>query len=272
MPNTLKVVRPPMETPIPCGSGNLIAQQGLSEAMKPFLSLKLVGASSTKQRPGDDLVFASGQATVTYVLSGQATYADSTGKRGLLKPGGLCWVLSGSGAWSRIQPATDNYLAIELRLALAPALENSPPQSALLDKNWVEREGPARLIIGWFGESKGNFTLPSLMNYAVVNLRARQDWCYGLPANHMFAWVLVVSGRLIINGDEVTANRIVLLDAPRGNIHLHATADTLFVVGSSQAFDHDLIAHQNSVHTSTDALRLAVARLSGLEASIAVNT
>jgi redox-sensitive bicupin YhaK (pirin superfamily) len=270
MPNTLRVVRPQTETLIAYDSGNLIAQQHLCEKMKPFLSLKLIGANTTHDQHRNDLVYSSGQAIITYVLSGQAAYADSTGKRGLLKQGGLSWVLSGAGVWSHMEPATENYLAIELCVALAPALEHSPPQSAWLDAAWVEREGPAALLIGWFGDNKGAFTLPSLMNYAVVNLQARQEWHYTLPANHSVVWVLVVNGSLITEAGEVAANHIVLLEPESRNIRLQATTDSIVVVGSSQTFDHDLMSQENSVHTSSDALRLGRARLSELAASLDV--
>lgn len=272
MPNTLRVVSPLMEKLTQCDSGNLIALQNLSENIKPFLSLKLIGAGSASDAHQDDLVFASGQATVTYVISGQAAYADSTGKRGLLKQGGVSWVLSGSGAWSRVEPITHNYLAVELSVALAPALENSPPQSAWLDANVVERDGPAGLLIGWFGENTGSFTLPSLMNYAVVHLNANQEWCYEIPANHCVAWVFVVSGALVTPGGEMAANRITLLDCSSGEVNLRATANSIFVVGSNQAFDHDLIAHKNSVHTSSDALQMGIERLAQLEASLEVKS
>lgn len=267
MPNTLRVVRP-LEKFTQCDSGNLIAQQNLSEKIKPFLSLKLIGAGQASDLQQDDLVYASGRATITYVISGQAVYADSTGKRGLLKQGGLSWVLSGAGAWSQITPATNNYLALELSVALAPALENSPTQSAWLDANLIERDGPAGLLVGWFGENKGNFTLPSLMNYALVNLRARQDWSYELPANHRVVWVFVISGALMAAEGEIAANQIRVLDGSSGKIKVRATAGSLFVVGSSQEFAHDLIAHKNSVHTSTDALQLGLDRLAELEVSL----
>lgn len=270
MLNTLRVVRPLMEQLAQCDGGNVIALQNLSEKIKPFLSLKLIGTSLLSDTQADIPVFSSGQATITYVIAGQAAYSDSTGKQGLLKQGGLSWLLSGSGVWTRLEPVTDNYLAIELRVALAPALENSPPQTAWLDADVIEREGPAHLFIGWHGESRGNFTLPSLMNYALVNLRARQDWHYQMPANHTCVWIFVISGALATASGEVLANRIALLDGINRHIHLRATADTVFVIGSSQEFDHDLITHNNSVHTSRDALRLGTSRLAELEQTLSV--
>jgi redox-sensitive bicupin YhaK (pirin superfamily) len=268
MPNTLRLVSPLAEKLAQYDSGNLIALQNLSKGIQPFLSLKLIGAGPASDSEQNAPVFTSGQALVTYVIAGQAAYEDSTGKRGLLKQGGLSWVLSGGGMWSCIEPVTTNYLAIELCVALAPALENSPPQSAWLDENAIERAGPASLFVGWFGEGRGNFTLPSLMNYALVQLRAQQEWSYPLPANHSVCWVFVVKGSLEADAGKIAANKITLLNCARGKTRLRATADAVFVVGSSQAFGHDLISLNNSVHTSPEALRLGMSRLAALEQSL----
>jgi len=268
MPNTLRVVRSLPEKLVQYDSGNIIAQQHFREAINPFLSLKLVGANPARAAQATDPVFASGQATITYVLAGHAVYEDSTGKRGLLKQGDVSWVLSGSGMWSRIEPTAKNYFAIELRVALAPALENSPPQSAWLDAGLVERQGPAALLIGWFGESRANFTLPSLMNCAVIKLSARQEWCYELPTNHSLVWVFVVNGALATAEGEIAANKMLLLNGQDGKIALSASADAVFVVGSSQAFGHDLMARQDSVHTSLDAMKMGIHRLDELKASL----
>lgn len=251
-----------------CEHGNLIALQELGEKMKPFVSLKLLRAGSDAKISQAALMPASGQAIITYLIAGQAIYSDSTGKRGALTQDGWSWVISGAGVVSKLEPITSDYLAIQLCIALTPAMENSLPQSAYLNADEMEREGPAQVLIGWHGNHRGKFALPSLMNYVVVHLKARQTWHYEVSTNHHFAWVFLVGGGLATAEGEVTANKITILNRTSEKIRLCATADAVFVIGSSQDFMHDLIFQKNSVHTSREALQLSLETLADLEESL----
>ncbi len=249
--------------------GNLIELQNLSEKLKPFVSLKLLSANSRVKLSQPSLMPASGQAIITYLISGQALYADSTGKSGVLTQDGWSWIISGEGILTTLEPLTTDFLAIQLCIALTPAVENSLPQSAYVGSDAMERDGPAQVLIGWHGNSFSRFALPSLINYLVVNLRARQSWSYELPTNHQFAWVLVLRGAIETTEGEITANKITMLKKNSEKIRLCAMSDAIFVLGSSQLFMHDLICTENSVHTSKESLQIGQEKLARLARSSA---
>lgn len=249
--------------------GNLIAQQHPDQKMKPFVALKLLSASSSARINQLTAMPSSGQAIITYIISGQALYSDSTGKHGTLMQDDWSWVISGTGVVSRLEPITSDYLAIQLCIALTPAMETSVPQSAYINSEPMERESPAQVLIGWHRHQSGVFTLPSLMNYLVVHLHSDQSWNYEVPINHRLVWVLVVRGSLVTPEGEIKANRITMLSATREKIKLRATADAIFVVGSCQEFMYDLICTKNSVHTSHEALHLGLQKLAELEHTLA---
>lgn len=250
-----------MEDPYQQDKNNLITAESDLEKIKPFISLELFTARTMpgENSPGASqptLTPASGKAIITYVVSGEAAYSDSTGKRGILKKDGWSWVITGSGIWYSIEPITSDYVGVQLCIALSPALENSPPQCAYLDPVLTAQDDPAQLLIGWHGKNRSTFAIPSLMNYLVVHLNAQQRWRYELPLNHQFAWVAVVSGRVETTEGEIHPNSVTVFSRPVAKIEFHALADSILVLGSSAEFGHDLIFQNGSVHTSTEALHL----------------
>jgi redox-sensitive bicupin YhaK (pirin superfamily) len=244
---------------------NLISQQSFEEKMKPFISLKLFTAEDISHA----LTPASGQAIITYVISGEALYVDSTGKRGVLKKNGWSWVIAGSGILYSIEPKTHDYLSIQLCVALSPALENSPPQSRYLDPRLIESDEPAQVLIGRDGSNMGEFSLPSLMNYLVVQLNHTQNWIYELPINHHSLWVAVVSGSLVTDEGEITSSEVIILKNNNRKSMVSATANTVFVLGSAQKFTHEIMCNNNSVHTSAEALSVGLKGIAAAEKSLA---
>jgi len=234
---------------------NLLIAESDVEKIKPFISLKIFTAQNLPDEPA--LTPASGQAIITYVIAGEAAYSDSTGKQGGLKKDDWSWVIAGSGIWHSIAPITSDYIGVQVCIALSPALENSPPQSAYLHPELnAPGDDPAKLLIGWHGKNRSDFAIPSQLNYLVVPLKAQQRWSYELPLNHQFAWVAVISGHLATSKGEMLPNSLSIVSRPTAKMDFHAQVDSILVLGSSLEFGHDLIVHQGSVHTSSEALQI----------------
>jgi|GEM_PF-734567 len=270
MQNALKEISPAFKKFDPVDNGNLIAQQNISEKIKPFVSLKLFTANGGVNLVQDSLICASGQAIITYIIAGKAVYSDSTGKRGILKQDAWSWIITGTGAWCAMEPASADYLAIQLCIALTPALENSLPQSVYCDPCVTSAKKTAQILIGWHANDSGEFALPSLMNYLVVHLDSGKHWTYEIPVNHRLVWVFVVSGSLQTEQGEITPNNIALLNTARGKINMCAKADSIFVVGSTQEFMHELMFYKNSVHTSNEALRVGMKGIAELQRHLCI--
>jgi redox-sensitive bicupin YhaK (pirin superfamily) len=240
----------------------LITSASDVENIKPFVSLNLFTAQNLHGAHKPTLIPASGKAIITYVISGEAAYTDSTGKRGILKKDGWSWVISGSGIWHSMEPITDDYRGLELVIALSPALENSAPQSAYLNPEVSAQRDTAQVLIGWHGKQRSQFAIPSLTNYLVVHLNAQQTWCYDLPLNHQFAWVAVVSGSVETRAGEPLSESFMVTNRPTEKIELHALTDSILVLGSALEFAYDLVFQKDSVHTSIEALDLGVKGIS----------
>lgn len=252
---SLNDMDPSMEATYQQNKNNLLTSESDVENIKPFISLKTFTARNLRSEP--TLTPASGQAIITYVIAGEAAYSDSTGKQGRLKKDDWSWVIAGSGIWHSIEPITSDYIGVQVCIALSPALENSPPQSAYLtpEQNALG-DDPARLLIGWHGKQRSDFATPSQLNYLIVRLSAQQRWSYELPLNHQFAWAAMLSGCVTTSAGEMLPNRLSVFTRPTDKMDFHAQADSIVVLGSSLEFGHDLIVHQDSVHTSNEALQL----------------
>jgi redox-sensitive bicupin YhaK (pirin superfamily) len=241
---------------------NLITSGTDMEKIKPFISLKrfTVRVMSDDNRP--KLVPASGQAIITYVIAGEAEYSDSTGKRGILKKDGWSWVIAGSGIWHSIEPITNDYVGVQVCIALSPALENSSPQSAYINPEFTTRADPTQVLIGWYGKNRSQFAIPALTNYFVIHLNAWQRWTYEFPLSHQFAWAAVVSGQVQASAGKPLPGGVTVFSRPTEKIDFHALTDSILVLGSSLEFDHDVIIKNGSVHTSTEALQLGLKGIS----------
>ncbi|MDO8342031.1 MAG: pirin family protein [Cellvibrio sp.] len=251
MTNAPHSLYPALPDAAPDEQDNLLCSLSDWARLQPFVSLRLL----TAQTPAADARAASGKAIITYVLAGDAAYADSTGKRGTLHKSAWVWMIAGSGLCYSIAPLTHDFAAIEVCIALSPALENSPPQSAYQSAVPTPPADPVQVLIGWHDKNRSQFAAPSQVNYFLVQLSAQQRWCYELPLNHQLGWAALISGRVQTAAGALHPKRVSAFHRPGEPIEFHAQEDSILVLGSAMEFGYDLITHAGSVHTSREALQ-----------------
>jgi redox-sensitive bicupin YhaK (pirin superfamily) len=231
-------------------TNHLLVSRTLGQSIKPFISLEVTRASDLNSSDEFSMSPDSGTAIITFLLSGEADFKGSTYKQGLLKQEHLkegslkqndvLWILSGSGIHYSLRPKTQDCVSIKLRVALSPALESAPAQSICLASNLVERHGPAQVLLGRYKDAHSGFALPALVNYLVVRLSAGQEWHYEPPVNHSTAWMSVIDGRVHTSNTRVSADELAIYDNSNKSISFLAEQDSVFLLGSSQEYTHDL--------------------------------
>jgi hypothetical protein len=102
------------------------------------------------------------------------------------------------------------------------------------------------------------------MNYLALRLKAGERWRYQPPAGHTVLWTAVGMGSLLVP-DELQQGELVAFRPSSAAIEFEAQSDAEFVLGSAIPHDYDLVLGSHSVHTSTEALREAEARISAIE-------
>ena len=242
----------------------LMSPSDFGRLLKPFVFLDLFD-SQGKPFTGFGLHPHSGIATLTYVAEGSVSYEDTNGATGLLSAGGLEWMRAGGGVWhggGAGEPGRTR--GFQLWIALPPELEVGPSESVYLAPEGIPNDGPVRVLLGSYGTATSEIKAPSPMNYLAVRLKAGERWSYQPPAEHTVLWTAVGMGSVLVPG-ELQQGELVAFSPSSAAIEFEAQFDAEFVLGSAVPHDCDLVLGSHSVHTSTEALREAEARISAIE-------
>ena len=231
----------------------LVSPSDIGELIKPFVFL-----DHAEVVPRPEPLFGihphSGIATLTVVLRGGMVYEDTTGKTGSVPTGGLEWMKAGNGVWHDGGPAPGEPLrAFQLWVALPPSEENAPPESQYISPDAVEEDGPARVILGRYGQASSPIRAPAGINYLHVRLQDGQRWRYAPPDGHTVAWLAVDEGGLRSHA-PIRAGELAVFEESGGAIELEADGDASFVLGSAIKHPHPLVLGRYSVHTSRATL------------------
>lgn len=196
----------------------------------------------------------SGIATVTVIMDGAIAYSETTGSQGVLQTGGVEWMAAGNGVWHDGGPVEGQGVhGFQLWLALSAEDENGPSHSQYLAAEQVPSHGPARVIIGAYGDAVSAIQPRASINYLHVKLADGERWTYTPPAGHDVAWVSVGVGALLA-ADTVIGQEVAVFEEGEAAIEFVAEGATEFVLGSAVKHPHDLVTGYYSVHTSEAAL------------------
>lgn len=249
------------------GLTRLVSPSDLGNLIKPFVFLDYFdvapGGAPMNMHPH------SGIATVTVPLSGKTEYYDSTGKQGILPAGGVEWMSAGGGVWHGGGIAGNERMkGYQLWVALPPEDENGPAYSRYLPPEQVPSSGPARVILGRYGQAESLIRTRTPMNYLHVRLKDGERWRYQPPAGHTVAWVATHRGKLH-TADCTLQNEIAVFEESSQAIDFRVDGDTEFVLGSSIGHPHELALGYYSVHTSPAALERGEAEIRRIGRQIA---
>jgi redox-sensitive bicupin YhaK (pirin superfamily) len=237
----------------------LVSPGDLGQLIKPFVFLDRFAFDPAHRHGGFGYHPHSGIATLTTLLTGSVSYEDTTGKSGVMHPGGVEWMRAGRGVWHTGHPTgSDLVTGFQLWVALPPAMEMADPESTYLSRFEVPTEGPVRVLLGSHGTAQSSIRTGSPMNYVHVRLDDGERWRYQPPAGHDIAWLAVHDGHLATAGMRVHEEIAVFEDGDQA-IDVEAHGTTGFVLGSARRHPHPLVMGPHSVHTNRAAL-LASAR------------
>ncbi|WP_211462340.1 pirin family protein [Collimonas silvisoli] len=238
----------------------LASPSGIGEKIKPFVFLDNFDVGSSGM-PLSGMHPHSGIATVTVIISGNMNYRDTTGKSGTLSPGSVEWMNAGGGVWHGGGAAEgDRVRGFQLWIALPPEDENGPAHSQYLAPEQVQTHGPARVILGRYGNAASAVTTRASINYLHIRLKNGQRWRYQPPAGHTVGWVALYAGKLHTAG-TVLQNELAVFEESTAALDFLAEGDTEFVLGSAIKHPHDLVLGYYSVHTDGYALERGEAEI-----------
>lgn len=252
------------------GITRLVSPSDLGQLIKPFVFLDHVDIEPT---PQEELIHFmreyyhphSGIATVTTLLSGDVRFEDTTGRSGILPAGGIECMQAGGGVWhTGAVLGPERARGFQLWVALPPELENGPAVSTYLHPQEVERDGPARVILGSYGKAHSRLLPTSQANYLHISLEAGERWTYRPPKEHDVAWIAVYDGDLEVSG-LVLNREVAVFEEGSQEIEVVARRRVDFVLGSAVKHPHSLALGMYSVHTSRKALEIGEAGIEEVE-------
>jgi redox-sensitive bicupin YhaK (pirin superfamily) len=232
----------------------LMSPSDIGEMIKPFVFLDHFDVEPRPGQPFMGIHPHSGIATLTVVLRGGMVYEDTTGKTGAVPTGGLEWMKAGNGVWhdGGVAPG-ESLRGFQLWVALPASEENGPAESQYIAADEVQSEGPARVILGSYGNAKSPIRAPAGMNYLHVRLKDGERWRYTPPEGHTVAWLAVDEG-IARSHKPIHAGELAVFEESGDAIDLQAEGDTSFVLGSAIKHPHPLVLGYYSVHTSRATL------------------
>ena len=241
------------------GITRLVSPSDMGELIKPFVFLDLFKMSASGPRMS--MHPHSGIATVTVVFSGNTDYVETTGRHGTLPTGGVEWMQAGGGVWHGGHVGDAGHVeGFQLWLALPRQDENSPAQSLYLAPEQVQAEGPARVIIGQYGQARSAINTSASINYLHVKLADGEIWRYQPPKDHPVAWVANSRGKLLVSGVALE-KEVAIFEESGAALDFVAQGETEFVLGSAAKHPHELVLGYYSVHTSQEALERGEAEI-----------
>ena len=174
--------------------------------------------------------------------------------------GGGVWHGGGAGEPGRTR-------GFQLWIALPPTLELGPSHSLYLAPDTIQRNGPARVLLGSYGSAKSVVDAPSPINYLAVHLKKGEHWHYQPPTGHTVLWVAVGAG-VVRAPNELHHGELVAFEPSNDPIELKAQSDAELVIGSAAPHDHDLVLGYYSVHTSPASLQTGERRIDEIKARL----
>jgi redox-sensitive bicupin YhaK (pirin superfamily) len=235
----------------------------IAELIKPFVFLDYFKHDGTFE--GFGLHPHSGIATLTYIIEGAVDYIDTSGKTGVVPPGGLEWMKAGGGAWHGGKgKGTGPQSGFQLWISLPPGIEEEASESLYASPGEVKGHGTVKVLLGSHGEAKSPFETPASMNYYQVSLKDGESWHYEPPKGHKVAWVYPYKGSLKA-GEIIPNGELAVFEPSEAAVELEAVGNTAFMFGSAVPHDYPLVLGRYSVHTNAQSLEDSENRIRQIE-------
>jgi redox-sensitive bicupin YhaK (pirin superfamily) len=239
--------------------------------LKPFIFLDFFNAE-IKPGFGFGMHPHSGIATLTWQPGSDVRYRDTTGKRGLLRAGGLEWMNAGEGAWHEGSLLGHGKVTgFQLWAPMPPGVEDGPSSGQYVPPEEVpeiEAAGASvKVLLGSYAAGGVRAQSPIIshhdMTYLVVSLEAGAAWRFTPPALHEVAFAFAFEGAPLVQGAPFAGELIVF--GRSGSIELAAPKDKASVLlGTARPYPHPLVMGPSSVHSNPVSLRRGTEKIEAI--------
>jgi quercetin 2,3-dioxygenase len=235
--------------------------------LSPFLLLDHAGpadfASAEKPR-GVGWHPHRGFETVTLVLEGEVDHEDTVGNGGRIGQGEVQWMTAGAGLLHKEMHSPEftrrggTFHALQLWVNLPAKSKMAAPGYQTLTASSIPAVDGVRVIAGEYRGAKGPAQTFTTVNLFDVRLRAGQKLRLDLRDGYS-AGLYVVQGEIFLNGQEVNATELAVLDRAGSDVELSATSDAIVFVMNGAPIDEPVVGHGPFVMNTSREIQQAFA-------------
>lgn len=210
-----------------------------------------------------------GIETVTLAFQGSVEHHDNAGNHGIIYPGDVQWMTSGSGIMHKeyhekeFQELGGIFHMIQLWINLPKKDKFTDPRYQELQKEHMGRvqlldgKGEVIIVAGAFQDVQGPALTFSPMNIYIINIKTGGSITLNEPGNYNTG-ILVISGDMDINNTTCTENDFILFENKEGVIEINnITTDSKLIVLSGESLNEPAVAAGPFVMNTKEELRQA---------------
>lgn len=210
-----------------------------------------------------------GFETVSFILQGEMAHLDSGGHESVIEAGGVQWMTAGSGlVHAEISPAAFKRAGgpleiLQLWVNLPPALKMTAPryiglQTADIPKlSHDEGRTHIHLIAGELDGVVGPIDSLTGVFMSTVHMAAGGRFHLdGLAGRNVFLYL--AKGAIRLDGREIPAFHLPVLDLEGDSLEIEATADTVLAFGHAEPIGAPVVAHGPFVMNTVEEIHAAI--------------
>jgi len=252
---------------------NYIPRLGIpQERISPFLMLDFNPAydfGPSEQPRGVGAHPHKGFETVTIAYKGSVAHHDSTGSRGVIRPGDVQWMTAGNGILHQeyheptFSKSGGPFEMVQLWVNLPKKDKSVAPHyqeltaAGMAKIELPEAAGVVNVIAGEFNGVAGPAETYSPVNLADIKLNAAAEVSTIIPATHNAA-LLVVEGSVEVNGEIADKHHFVLFANEGEDIHLRASEKSVILLLSGEPLNEPIVSYGPFVMNSEAEIDQAI--------------
>lgn len=207
-----------------------------------------------------------GFETVSFAIEGAVEHHDNQGNHGVIYPGDVQWMTAGSGLLHQ-EYIEKNFNQkggvvhfVQLWVNLPQKYKMTAPKYQSIAKDemghWVGTGIDASVLAGQLKGIKGPASTFTPMNIYTLKMEANSMVELNEPL-HYHVGMLVMSGEVIVSGQNFKAKDFILFKEEEGSIQLEVLKDTHVLVLSGEPIDEPIVAYGPFVMNTMEEIQQA---------------
>lgn len=209
-----------------------------------------------------------GFETLTFVVKGEIMHMDSGGHKSVIHTGGVQWMTAGKGI-IHSEISSDTFKAEGGEIEILQLWMNLPARLKMIDHKYVglEKESipvvkfgkssEVQVISGELLGAKGAVDSVTNLTIGTFHISANDSTELAVPVQHE-TFFYVVSGTVLVNGQEVGKRNTVLVSQEGEEIQFKALENAVVIVGMGKPYKEPIVAHGPFVMNSAEEINQAI--------------